>query len=625
MNSDNPSSIDRKEPGTRAGNIPEPDSPGLGLRREHYEHILSGGMIQAEWFEAITENYMDSRGRPRRILRKVREDFPLALHGVSMSVASADLFSGSGTDHPRGPGPELTQLYLKRQKELIEEIQPFIVSDHLCWTRSGNIQSHDLLPVAFSKSWLDLICENVNRIQSCLNRRIALENVSSYIGWQTSEMKEWEFLNEVSHRTGCGILLDINNISVNAHNHGLDAESFIREIRPSSVMQYHIAGHEIQNSIRFDTHGQSVSPEVQFLYDRALECIGPRPILLERDQDIPALPELERELMEISRKRDNAEPIEMSNVPNAFYLDVTENSGSRTEKSAALNEARDSADAQDAKASSAATDSGEKDGEAKACKEGDLTPSHMQSQFLDAIFSGKLSRSTEAQLRGTGVPLMDPLQSLNVYRESVLSRLMDSLEETFAPLKALESQWFEWFKDYIESLPPRHYNLSDFGHALAGSIGKENPVARDLARLCFLNVRYFHGQRPGGAWIPEATDAAPESKSISTDIALLTVSREALKIWMRWKKSSQHPASEGQAMGARVHLLFFRDTDKSSRIRELKSAEASILTGLLRKHSLENCMHWIAENHPEVEQDEIFSFFQFLSSHSIALKCREFI
>ena len=337
--------------------------------------------------------------------------------------------------------------------------------------------------------------------------------------------------------------------------------------------------------------------------------------------------------MQISEKRANEEPIEKSRVHNGFYRDLTENSGPRTGQSTAGNEARDSADAQDAtgysvaiesaykpgqaKASSTVIESGEKAGETKAGNAEGLTPSHMQSQFLDAIFSGKLSRSTAAQLRGTGVPLMNPLQSLNVYRESVLSRLMDSLEETFAPLKALESQWFEWFKDYIESSRPRHYNLSDFGHALAGSIGKENPVARDLARLCFLNVRYFHGQRPGGAWIPEATDAAPESKSISTDIALLTVSREALKIWMRWKKSPQHPAPEGQATAARVHLLFFRDMDKSSRIRELKPAEAGILTRLLRKHSLENCMYWISQNQPEVEQDEIFSFFQFLSLSGI--------
>lgn len=574
---------------------PANDAPGLGLRREHYEHILAGKEIQAQWFEAITENYMDSLGRPRRILRRVRQDFPVALHGVSLSVASADLFGAQGS-RSSADIPDLTQNYLRRWKQLIHEIEPFIVSDHLCWTRTEKLQSHDLLPVSFSRSWLDLICSNVNRIQDYLGRSIALENVSSYVGWKHPEMQEWEFLNHISERTGCGILLDINNVFVNAHNHDFDALTFIQGIRPESVQQYHIAGHEIQPSIRFDTHGTSVSSEVRTLYSRALKCIGARPLLLERDQDIPPFPELERELILLAASNGVSESEGESLEYNSSYPELQVGEPAKRESiqsSLKANADRIGKSIQD--------------------------PASAQMDFLEAIFSGRLSHSLEEQLMGAGQPAMDSIQSLNVYRESVLSRLMDSLEETFAPLKVFESRWFLWFKDYIEKHPPEHYSLSEYGRELAGMLRSENSVARDLARICFLNVRFFHGQRPGGKWMEDLVSGATRRRkkagadgyTIRRDVALLSVCQESLEIWKSWKEASKiNPESKDTG---RVSVLFFHDPEERIRMKELQPEEAGILTQLLKGHSLEQSMQWLGRNFPAVKQQSVFSFFQFLT------------
>lgn len=253
---------------------------GAGLRREHYEFLESKEPHSVEWFEAISENYMDSSGRPRRMLELVRRDFPVALHGVSLSIGRA---AGLNLD------------YLKRLKLLIDAIEPGIVSDHVCWTGHAH-NLHDLLPLPFTEESLAIVSEHVGRVQDFLGRRILLENVSSYLQFTSSTMQEWEFLQQLADRSGCGLLLDVNNVFVSAANHGLDAEQFVQSIDPGHIGQMHLAGHTDMGDYLFDTHSAAVHPEVWTLFALARSRAPEAPVLIEWDEDIPDFRRLEREV-----------------------------------------------------------------------------------------------------------------------------------------------------------------------------------------------------------------------------------------------------------------------------------------------------------------------------------------
>lgn len=253
---------------------------GAGLRREHYAFLESGEPHTVEWFEAISENYMDSSGRPRRMLERVRRDFPVALHGVSMSIGRAG---------------GLNEEYLKRLSRLIDEVEPGIVSDHVCWTGfSHNL--HDLLPLPFTEESLSLVSLHVERVQEILGRQILLENVSSYLQFAGSQMHEWEFLAALADRSGCGILLDVNNVYVSAENHGFDPREFIRHIEPRHIGQIHLAGHTDMGDFLFDTHSAPVQSEVWTLFAFAMDLAPQTPVLIEWDENIPDFRTLEKEV-----------------------------------------------------------------------------------------------------------------------------------------------------------------------------------------------------------------------------------------------------------------------------------------------------------------------------------------
>ncbi|MCE9600541.1 MAG: DUF692 domain-containing protein [Spirochaetia bacterium] len=253
---------------------------GAGLRREHYPFLESGESHTIEWFEAISENYMDSAGRPRRILEHVRRDFPVALHGVSLSIGRAD---GVNKD------------YLKRLRALIDATEPFIVSDHLCWT-GLNTNLHDLLPLPFNQEALDVVSRNIAVTQEILGRSIALENVSTYLTFKSSTMSEWEFLVAATHGSGARILLDVNNVYVNAINHGFDPRTFIHSIPAELVAQIHVAGHSDLGTHLFDTHSTPIANPVLDLLTRALKRFPGTPVLLEWDENIPEFRVLEAEV-----------------------------------------------------------------------------------------------------------------------------------------------------------------------------------------------------------------------------------------------------------------------------------------------------------------------------------------
>ncbi len=252
---------------------------GVGLRAEHYDAILDE-QPPMDWFEAVSENFVDSGGRPRRILETVRRHYPVALHGVSLSIGSTD---------------PLDRAYLERLKALADAIDPVSVSDHLCWTGVDGRNLHDLLPLPFTEETIRHVVERVGQVQELLGRRILLENVSSYVTYRHSTMPEWEFLRAVAERSGCGILLDLNNVYVNAFNHRFDPYDYLAHIPGELVGQFHLAGHTDMGAYLFDTHGRPIVDEVWALYRAALAKWGPVSTMIERDEDIPAFPVLAEE------------------------------------------------------------------------------------------------------------------------------------------------------------------------------------------------------------------------------------------------------------------------------------------------------------------------------------------
>lgn len=260
---------------------------GLGMRPQHYEEFLSG-QVPVDFVEVISENFMIDGGRPLNILERIRQILPVALHGVSMSIGSAD-----GLDKD----------YLKRLRRLVDRIEPAVVSDHLCWTRIEGFNSHDLLPLPYTAEALDLVCANIAQAQDALGRAMLIENPSSYLSFAQSEMSEWEFLSEMSSQTGCLLLLDVNNIYVSATNHGFDPLAYLEGIPASRVRQVHLAGHSQGQELLIDTHDQSICSPVWSLYQQACRMIGPVATMIERDDNIPPLEDL---LAELAIARDLA-------------------------------------------------------------------------------------------------------------------------------------------------------------------------------------------------------------------------------------------------------------------------------------------------------------------------------
>ena len=265
---------------------------GLGLRTDHYQTILDQHP-DVDWFEIISENYMVPGGKPLHFLDRVREQYPLVMHGVSMSIGSTDPLD---TD------------YLKQLKALAERVQPQWISDHLCWTGVGGHNMHDLLPLPYTEEAIKHVVDRVKQVQDYLGRQMLLENLSSYVTFRQSEMTEWEFLSEICNRADCHILLDVNNIYVSSVNHSFAPLDYIRGVPQQRVWQIHIAGHTTNESgaIMIDTHDMPVKDAVWDVYADAIRELGPVSTMIERDDNIPELPEL---LDELSMARRIAESV----------------------------------------------------------------------------------------------------------------------------------------------------------------------------------------------------------------------------------------------------------------------------------------------------------------------------
>lgn len=254
---------------------------GLGLRSIHFNHILEQWPT-VDWFEIISENFMDTGGRPRWVLNQVAEKYPVVMHGVSLSVGSTD---------------PVNYDYLSKLKKLAAEIKPAWISDHLCWTGMLGINTHDLLPVPLTDESLVHITERVKIIQDYLERPLILENPSTYLAFKHSTIPEWEFLTRLTEDTGCGLLLDVNNVYVTCYNNDWDAVQYIENLPHDKVVQMHLAGHQFCGTHIIDTHDREVIPGVWELFSMAWKLTGGTSVLLEWDSNIPPFDEYHAELL----------------------------------------------------------------------------------------------------------------------------------------------------------------------------------------------------------------------------------------------------------------------------------------------------------------------------------------
>jgi uncharacterized protein (UPF0276 family) len=290
---------------------------GLGLRSKHFDYILEHHPA-VDWFEVISENFIDSGGRPRQVLRRIAERYPVVMHGVSLSIGSTDALNFE---------------YLRKLKNLAGEIKPLWLSDHLCWTGINNLNTHDLLPVPLTEESLRHICRRVKQVQDFLERPFVFENPSSYLTFKQSTITEWDFLRYMTEETGCLLLLDVNNVYVSGFNNDFDPAHYIRELPHERILQIHLAGHQHCGDYIIDTHDRNVTGDVWELFTLAWQLTGGAATLLEWDSNIPEFEDYRAELLKAKdfmkafnrqprRERVEHEGVQVSNPVDFLVADM---------------------------------------------------------------------------------------------------------------------------------------------------------------------------------------------------------------------------------------------------------------------------------------------------------------
>lgn len=418
---------------------------GVGLRPDHYTHILDQQPRSIDWFEAVSENFMGTGGRPIHILKNIRKNYPIGLHGVSLSIGSTD---------------SLNPQYLKELKELVNIIEPAIISDHICWSSVDGYELHDLLPLPLNEASLDHLLVRIDYLQNYLKRQILLENISTYVTFKESDIPEHEFMTQVAERSGCGLLLDINNIYVNSQNHNFDPRHYISSIPSKYVAQFHIAGHQDQGKFLFDTHEGPITKEVWNLYDHALKEYGQVSSLIEWDTGIPDFNILEDENERARKYYDQYQIMPTNNDEIGFQKIEARNIQKNLEASKNLKV--------------------------------------IQLQFKDSILDSQ--KSNETMLDIFNKQAGDPGHlRLVVYASGYVARTEEALSETYETVKHLvgDSLFQQLAHEYSSSYHSHHYNLShrgdDFPRFLKNhSIIQELPFLEDLAKFELLKMRTFH-------------------------------------------------------------------------------------------------------------------------------------
>jgi uncharacterized protein (UPF0276 family) len=456
---------------------------GIGLRAPHYRQFLEQ-RPGVDWLEVHTENFLDQSGFDWHVLQELRRNYPFSLHGVGLGLGSARGFS---------------EAHLERVRSLVQRVEPMLVSEHLCWGAVHDRQLNDLLPLALDEAALDLLCERVGRVQDCLGRQILLENVSTYVRFRADSMSEAEFMAALARRSGCALLLDVNNLYVNQCNHGEDALAAIAAIAPGSVGEIHLAGHLVTPAAVIDHHGAAVAPAVWALYQAALERFGGVPTLIEWDTDVPALEVL---LGEAGKAKDIANNI----APN-----VTKNVGWKSSGSEFPSPSTISA--------STEREHGGRRSAFPPCG----SSADLQATFSQALFNAAAEDQILAHLTGG-------TDRFSLYRGNLSATWNKVLSTAFPVTRQLLGDEFftALTRAFGMAQPSDSPDLNQFGAAFAGFLAgfqhvADYPYLPDMARL---------------EWALHRTHYAPDGMALAPD-ALAALSPDAFEL----ARFSLHPAA----------------------------------------------------------------------------------
>lgn len=421
----------------------------------HYERALAGG-LEVDWVEVITENFFGGGGRPRAVLEAVRRDRPIVFHGVSLGVGSL------------GP-PDAG--YLRRVNELARAYEPAWISDHVCWTRCDGRESHELLPLPFTEEALAVAVDNTLRAEDALGRPLVLENASSYVRHAASQLTEWEFLSALAERSGCSLLLDLNNVAVSAYNHGFSPEEFLAGLPPQKVVQFHLANHSQYPHHKFDDHRGPVPDAVWALYEAALLRFGSVASLVEWDDEIPSWQRLVAERDEAAARARRV----LGARASGCWAGVAE-----APSSSGPLEARPSL------AARPAVNAPRLEAQQRLFFAALAWPTGVSDFAASRDGAGRreLEQSFEAA-PGTGA-----LARLDLYANAYFHRQLDALRDTFPRLARLAGDvaFHDLVTDYVLECPSDDPDLHRRGERLpafvrAHALGRENPPLGDVAEL----------------------------------------------------------------------------------------------------------------------------------------------
>ena len=486
---------------------------GLGLRTPHYTDFLSGPQ-PVDWLEIITDNFLVDGGKPLVMLETFRRDYPMAMHGVAMSLGSA-----------QGINPD----YLRKVKALAQRIEPMWVSDHLCWTGTTAQPMHDLYPLPYTEECAQLLVAQIGQAQDILGRRLVLENVSSYLRYSASGVTEWDFLAHVAQQADCDLLVDVNNIYVSSVNHGFDPLQYLRALPPERVRQIHLAGHSLNGAFIIDTHDHPVAPEVWALYAQACAMFGPTATMIERDDHIPPLAELLAEL-------DQARAIASANGAGG-----------------------DPARAPLASAEHRQTEATEV-----------RSPSGQGGPSLDATqqLLAKVMLTAVPEVIPSALDAPGPLpgrRGLEIYHHAYRARLQSVLADCFPKLLLyVNSEYFDTLSlSYVEQHPPGS-KLGEYGHLFAEHLEQlhpDDPVLSELAAMEWALRRVFDAA-DHTAWSLDRVQETGAQGCLSQwpvlhpTVQFLTQTTNAMAIWKAIDADEEVPPLESRE--APVEVMVWR-------------------------------------------------------------------
>ena len=477
---------------------------GLGLRTTHYPDFQRQRQ-PLDWLEAVTDNFLVEGGRPLQMLDFIRRDYPVVMHGVAMSLGSAD---------------GLNLAYVQQVKQLAQRIEPLWVSDHLCWSGLGNTVLHDLNPLPYTDEAARRLIDQITQAQDVLQRRLVVENVSSYVSFTHSRATEWEFLSHVAQEADCLLLVDVNNIYVSAFNHGFDPLDYLNALPAHRVQQIHLAGHSRNPTHIIDTHDHPVCPEVWDLYAAACRRFGAVATMIERDDHIPPLPELLAEL-------DQARAIAQANVGTAANVIASDMRRSHGPIVSAL-------------------------GPELLALQQDWVASVLQDTLPEeapTLLSLAQSGSDTAHAR------------LGIYHRAYRLRLCEVLRDSFAKTSAYMGELFDQHaSEFAEAQPPALRNLGRYGASLPAFLQQtypDNPELAELAQLDWdLRSRFDGADAPASALdalqpnaegnIPCLTMTAP----LHPIVLLRNSQTNAIKLWRAIDDDTEVPEVQLDDSGA---------------------------------------------------------------------------